>query len=152
VLQSELALLPISLIFILIFLLLKVRRVDQALEALSAVGQQLVSELTELQIGEHGLHALHGEFKTHDLRAESGVEAGVVVLHLGLAEDGLDHDALLGVVGDELVGLLVVAGLALALAVAEHQTTELHALLVVVVGSDLIEPETHILIVVFGLD
>jgi len=38
----------------------------------------------------------------------------------------------------------------LALTITEHETTEFHTLLVVVIGRDLIEPKTHILVVVFG--
>lgn len=70
---------------------------------------------------------------------------------LGLAENGLDYNLLLVLVDDELFGLLVEAFLVFGLPVAEHQLAEFACLLFVVVGGDLVQPETHGLSVVLAL-
>lgn len=110
-----------------------------------------MAELTILQIGKHRLHTLHSELKAHNLSTQTGVEASIVVLGLGLAENSLHNNCLLDVIGQKFLGLVIKARLALTFTITKHENTEFTTLFFVIVGRDLIEPESHILVVVFRL-
>lgn len=70
---------------------------------------------------------------------------------LGLSENCLDDNLLLILVDDKLFSLLIKAFFIFCFPVTKHQLAEFGGLLFVVVGSDLVEPKTHRLCVVFTL-
>lgn len=81
--------------------------------------------------------------------AQAGVEAGIFVFHLSLAEDGFNHNGQLAVVRHKFGVLLVVTFFTLQLAVTEHETAQLFALFLIIVRRDLIKPKTHMLVIIF---
>lgn len=100
-------------------------------------------------VGFHGLKSLNCEFESGNLRAQLSVEISVCMLGLCLSKDCLHHDVHLLNVYFKLCFLFFVARLVNCQSVTKHQFAQLSILLFVVVWSDLVEPKTHFLGIVF---
>lgn len=80
---------------------------EDLLEATTAVVEQLLTELAELQVVRVGFFTLRLEVDLDDCGTEFlTVELGVFVFVLGLAEDGLHYDVEDLVIDREALGLL----------------------------------------------
>lgn len=134
--------------FLLLFLNL-LRSIQKLLKRLFAIPQKFASENALFSVCSCWSKSLDSELETHDSATKLGVKVSVSMFGLRFSKDGLHYDVLLANINFEVRILFIETGFIFCYAIAEHQTTQLWLLLFVVVWSDLIQPKTDCLSVVF---